>query len=112
MSKTKTWGNSTWAFREHPWKFHFLISTYFQYGSSVIEVKKMLENIYMCWEKEIYFLYMWTSKRVKKYPSPPPTHTLHLPPQKPSTTISKIAQNFMAPPLILKVLVDGFFAFR
>ena len=95
MSKTKTWGNSTWAFREHPWKFHFLISTYFQYGSSVIEVKKMLENIYMCWEKEIYFLY-----------------TLHLPPQKPSTTISIIAQNFMAPPLMLKVLVDGFFAFR
>ena len=34
----------------------------FQYGSSVTEVKKNLENIYGCCEKEIYFLYMWTIK--------------------------------------------------
>ena len=51
-----------------PWNF-LIFSVWKQWNRS----QKLLQNIYMFWEKEIYFLYMWTSKRVKKY-SPPPTH--------------------------------------
>ena len=57
-----------------------------------LEAKKNFRKLYICWKKEIYFLYMWTPTVSENSPSPP---------QKPSTTICKIAQNFMTtlPPL-------------
>ena len=47
---------------------------------------KNVRKLYMCWRKEIYFLYMWIPTESERY---------HPSSQKPSTTICKIAQNFM-----------------
>ena len=99
----------------HPWKFQrqkprpveiphdFFVNTpenstscltdswNFQCNGSQKNVGKHLHVL----AKEIYFLYMWTSKRVKRYPSPsPPQHTPHLSPK----AIHNYQQNFMTLP--------------
>ena len=107
-----TLGNSNIE-NQHPWKFHMsfswtpleipllpidpwnflILSVWKQCNRS----QKHLQNIYMCWEKEIYFLYMWSSKRVKKYPLPPHTSLPESHPQL-SAKLPKISWDLPPPP--------------
>ena len=80
MSNNKTRGNSTWLFRQHPWKFHFFfiwpLDFPHTFSMETVEKKwKKCSKIFTCVGKKIFtFCTCGPPKDSKQYPFPPYTH--------------------------------------